>query len=111
MIDYYEIGQRIRKCRKAYGLSQEDLAEKVGISTTHMSHIETGNTKLSLPVLADLSAALNTSADEFLFGEVGRNREGSVQRIAELLDGCDPSEICIIEETVAALKAAFGKYH
>ena len=48
-MNYYEIGQRIRKFRKAYNLSQEQLAEMVGISTTHMSHIETGNTKLSLP--------------------------------------------------------------
>ena len=58
MISYYEIGQRVRKFRKAYGLSQEELAEKVGISTTHMSHIETGNTKLSLQVLVDLALAL-----------------------------------------------------
>ena len=47
-MDYYKIGQKIRKIRKAHGLSQEELAEKVNISTTHMSHIETGNTKLSL---------------------------------------------------------------
>ena len=46
-MDYYEIGQRIRKFRKAHDLSQEQLAEKVGISTTHMSHIETGNAKLA----------------------------------------------------------------
>ncbi|MGM9791503.1 MAG: helix-turn-helix domain-containing protein, partial [Candidatus Cryptobacteroides sp.] len=52
-MDYYKIGQKIRKIRKAHGLSQEELAEKVGISTTHMSHIETGNTKLSLPVFVD----------------------------------------------------------
>ena len=37
-VDYYEIGQRIRKIRKSRGLSQEQLAELVGISTTHMSH-------------------------------------------------------------------------
>ena len=47
-MDYYEIGQRIRRVRKAKGISQEQLAEMVGISVTHMSHIETGNTKLSL---------------------------------------------------------------
>lgn len=39
---YYEIGQRIRRYRKACGLSQEALAEKAGISATHMSHIEIG---------------------------------------------------------------------
>ena len=53
-MNYYEIGQKIRKIRKAHGLSQEQLAERINISTTHMSHIETGNTKLSLPVLRDM---------------------------------------------------------
>ncbi|MFR8230101.1 MAG: helix-turn-helix domain-containing protein [Anaeromassilibacillus sp.] len=38
------MGQRIRKYRKAQGLSQEQLAEQIGISATHMGHIETGNT-------------------------------------------------------------------
>ena len=47
MMDYYAIGQRIRKIRKAHKLSQETLSERIGISVTHMSHIETGNTKLS----------------------------------------------------------------
>ena len=58
-MDYYKIGQKIRKIRKAHGLSQEELADKVSISTTHMSHIETGNTKLSLPVFVDIAAILD----------------------------------------------------
>ncbi len=66
-LDYYAIGQRIRKYRKAHSLSQEDLAEKIGISTTHMSHIETGNTKLSLAVLAKLSSVLEVNTDDILF--------------------------------------------
>jgi len=33
-MNYYEIGQRIRKFRKAYNFSQEQLAEKVGISVS-----------------------------------------------------------------------------
>ena len=57
-MDYYAIGQRIRKIRKAHGISQEVLAEKANISVTHMSHIETGNTKLSLPVLVDIATTL-----------------------------------------------------
>ena len=66
-MDYYAIGQRIRKYRKAKGLSQEQLAEMVDISTTHMSHIETGNTKLSLQVFADLAEALQVSVDSLLY--------------------------------------------
>lgn len=40
---------------KAYNLSQEQLADKVKISTTHISHIETGNTKLCLAVLVKIA--------------------------------------------------------
>ena len=47
-MDYYKIGQRVRALRRGRDLSQEALAERVGISVTHMSHIETGNTRLSL---------------------------------------------------------------
>lgn len=64
---YYEIGQRIRRYRKACGLSQEALAEKAGISATHMSHIETGNTKLSLPVLVNIAEALSVQTDALLY--------------------------------------------
>lgn len=63
---YFEIGQRIRRYRKACGLSQEALAGRVGISVTHMSHIETGNTKLSLPVLARIAEELSVGTDALL---------------------------------------------
>ena len=54
-MDYTAIGKRIRAKRKQKDLSQEELAEMVNISTVHMSHIETGYTKLSLPVLVDIA--------------------------------------------------------
>ena len=64
-MDYYKIGQQIRKIRKACGMSQEELAEKVDISVTHMSHIETGNTKLSLAVFVDIAKALKVGPMTF----------------------------------------------
>lgn len=65
---YFEIGQRVRRYRKACGLSQKALAlaGRVGISVTHMSHIETGNTKLSLPVLTKIAEELSVSVDTLL---------------------------------------------
>lgn len=65
-MNYHEIGRRIRRYRKARGLSQEQLAEKIWISPTHMSHIETGSTKLSLPVFVDIAAALEVQKVETL---------------------------------------------
>ena len=67
-IDYRSIGQRIREYGKKARFSQEILAEKVGISTIHMSHIESGNAVYSLKVFITIVIILNASTDYLLFG-------------------------------------------
>ncbi len=109
-MDYYAIGQRIRKIRKAHNLSQEELAEKVGISTTHMSHIETGNTKLSLPVLVDLAAFLEVHTDELLYDATSVDRSEAVEEIIHILDSCNTQQIRIITDIVRAAKISLNKY-
>lgn len=109
-MDYYEIGQRIRKIRKAYGLSQEELAEKIGISTTHMSHIETGNTKLSLSVLVSIATILEVQTDDLLFEQASASRSSTLNEIASSLDKCSSQELKIIQDIVRAAKTALQKY-
>lgn len=109
-MDYYLIGQKIRKVRKSRGLSQEELSERVGISTTHMSHIETGNTKLSLPVLVGLALTLEVRTDELLFDESPAERTAAMDAITHVLEECDTQQIHIIEDVIKALKTAFDHH-
>lgn len=108
-MDYYTIGQRVRKFRRMNSLSQEALAEKVGISTTHMSHIETGNTKLSLAVLVKLSQALGVSTDSLLFGQSADGKSALLDKNLELLEGCSARELAIIQDIIKAAKASLSK--
>ena len=108
-MDYYAIGQKIRKIRKARGLSQEKLAEKVGISTTHMSHIETANTKMSLPTFAKLASVLEVQTDKLLYDNRSENRNASIAYITELLDDCTIQQVKIIEDIVKAVKESLNK--
>ena len=108
-MDYYAIGQKIRKIRKEQGLSQEKLAEKVGISTTHMSHIETANTKMSLPTFAKLASVLEVQTDELLYDNKSEDRSASIAYITELLDGCTIQQMQIIEDIVKAVKETLNK--
>ena len=101
-MDYYMIGQRVRKFRKAHSFSQEELAEKVGISTTHMSHIETGNTKLSLAVLVNLAFALNVSTDDILFDHPVINNSLLMDKALESLEKCTTQELKIILDLINA---------
>lgn len=110
MMDYYEIGQRIRKFRKARGLSQEQLAERVGISMTHMSHIETANTKLSLPVFVQLAEALEVQTDLLLYDQPPVCQDAVVRDIAGMLEECDGKQARIVREIVRTTLQAFKAY-
>ena len=109
-MDYYIIGQRIRKFIKAHSFSQEELAEKVGISTTHMSHIETGNTKLSLAVLVKTALALEVSTDDILFDQGTINRSNLTDQIMEVLDACTPQELIIMYDIIKATQISLSKH-
>lgn len=109
-MDYYAIGQRIRKFRKALGFSQEALAEKVNISTTHMSHIETGNTKLSLPVLVGLAQVLEVKTDDLLYDESPSSRSCSINGIMQILDSCTKQQLQIIEDILKAVQFSLNKH-
>ena len=47
------IGKRISLTRRAKGMTQENLAEKLGVSPKHISHIECGTSSLSLKSLIE----------------------------------------------------------
>lgn len=109
-MDYYKIGQTIRKFRKAHGLSQEELAERINISTTHMSHIETGNTKLSLPVFVDIAAALEVRTDELLDNTSSVTISTSLDEITAVLERCSAQEAKVIADVVRATKLSMDKH-
>ena len=61
ILKYRRLGLNIAYYRKACGLSQSKLAEKVNISRTHMSRIETADCAVSLDVLFDICDILNVT--------------------------------------------------
>lgn len=67
-LDYGKIGARIRQVRKARGWSQDNLAKKCGISMSFLGHIERGTRIMSLETFGSICEALETGADELLWG-------------------------------------------
>jgi transcriptional regulator with XRE-family HTH domain len=53
------VGARIRKARRAAGISQEDLAGEAGLDRSFVSGLERGEHNVSLLVLARLARVLN----------------------------------------------------
>ena len=103
-LDYKEIGKRVKIARIRADLTQEALAEKAGLSITHMSNIENGHSKLSLPMAVALANVLSVSVDEFLCDSVIHSKEVFSHEVQMLLEDCDDYEIRILTDLFKAAK-------
>ncbi len=58
------LGWKIQKLRRKMGLTQEELAEKLGISRVYMGYIEQGRENPSLRLLIKLSRKFGVKIEE-----------------------------------------------
>jgi len=65
------LGQRIKMRRQALKLTQQELAEALGLTPQHISAIEKGKRAPSLPSLAKLAEELGVTIDYLLTGKEG----------------------------------------
>ena len=65
-LDYKAIGERIKTARINKKFTQDKIAEMTELSNTHVSNIENGSTKVSLPTLVKIANLLEVSVDELL---------------------------------------------
>lgn len=103
-LDYPAIGRRIRRLRKAQGLTQQTLAEHAEQEPSNISHIERGATKLSLPTLVSIANALDVTTDELLCDSLAASGTVFQHEVVQLLADCSHTELKIITETIRALK-------
>ena len=103
-MDYFLLGQRIRAARLAAGMSQEQLAEMIGLTSQHISHVEVASTKISLPSLVKIANVLHTSIDKLLSDNVYDSKPYLLEDVQALFMDCDPDEIYIILQVADAIK-------
>ena len=63
------IGKFLQEVRKEKGLTQKDLAEKIGVSDKTISKWENGNSTPDTSMLLSISEALDVTVNEILSGE------------------------------------------
>jgi len=60
------ISKRIKKRRNDLGMTQEDLAEKVGVSRVYIGYVEQGRNTPSLEILEKIAKALKVRLSELV---------------------------------------------
>lgn len=106
MIDYNAIGKRIRKFREMKKRTQEWVAEHSELTPAHLSHIETGNTKVSLPSLLRIANALDVTLDDLVCDNLPHTKHVTLKEMDALLADCSDAEARALVMIAAAGKNA-----
>ena len=104
-VDYIKIGQRIRAARLKLGWQQAEVAFRAGLTTSHMSHIETGQTKVALPTIVKIANTLSVSVDELLCDSLEQVKPVYDKKIAD----CDAAELQAMLEIIHTTKTVIRK--
>lgn len=83
------LGQRIKEIRKKRQISQEALAEKIGISPKHLSKIEVGNSFPSLQTLEKISEILDCELKDFFDFDAYKNEDMSSNSLSKIYNNLD----------------------
>lgn len=87
------LGNTIRQARIDCKMTQEELAEAVQITPTHLKHIESEHRKPSVEVLFALASILHFSVDALLLPDTDREHTQKTHEILSLISACSTSEL------------------
>lgn len=108
-IDYASIGLRIKHYRVMRNLSQEQLADQVGMSYVYISYIETAKKRPSLEAVINIANALRVSSDELLVDNIAISKVKDSDFEYLLLD-CTPEEQAFLLKSLKAIRSILKDY-
>ena len=89
MVDI-RVGKRIKQCREEIGLTQSQLAEKIGISTKQMSAIERGAAFPHCENLIKLINELKIPSDAIFCDVVDKSRRYTISKLSAQIEELPP---------------------
>lgn len=81
----------------------------IRVSFSHMSNVETGNAKVSLPTLVDIANALQISIADLLCDNLYSAKDSYTRELVNLLADCGEGETRILVDLLFATKDSFRK--
>ncbi|WP_377158394.1 helix-turn-helix domain-containing protein [Roseateles sp. UC29_93] len=97
------LGRNIASRRKALGLTQADLAERLGVDTETLSRFERGKHAPSLMTLERLAAELLATCAELL-DEAPAAVTSEAHEMEALIGGLTQSDVAFIRRSLKALR-------
>ena len=102
-LDFSVIGSRLKKARKAKGMTQEELAEKLDVSIAFLSRIERGSSNINLKRLNEVCEILGVTEGEILNGVSSKSGAYLDKEFSELLKNCPNSKRKLIYDVAKVI--------
>ena len=103
-LDFKSIGKRIKIART--NMTQESVADKIGVTPQHVSNIETGNSSVSLTTLVAIANLLNVSVDELLCDTVLKSKAVFIKEADDIFKDCNEYEVRVLVDVLKATKSS-----
>lgn len=91
-MDYKHLGSRIREERQKLNLTQEKLAEGIGISDSYIGQIERGERSLTLDTLVRISKRLGVTLDFLLQDSIDIYDDNYFKQLSQVIHGRSPKQ-------------------
>jgi transcriptional regulator with XRE-family HTH domain len=95
--------QQLAALRKHRNLTQQALAERIGIHVVQLRRYEGGTSQPTLDVIRKIVTALNVSADLLLFGKEERGPDGDLRLQFEAISRFDADEKQVIRSLLEGM--------
>lgn len=108
-MDMVALGAKIRRLRKDLGLSQETLAERIGVSPVYICMVENGKRTMSLALLDRIANELETTISDLANTRRSTGGSSSVEKIAILFGDCSEYEEQVLLAMLVFMKSVLHR--
>jgi transcriptional regulator with XRE-family HTH domain len=98
-----DFAHRLATERKDKGLTQQALADRVGIHVSQLRRYEAGTNQPTLDVLRSIALALSVSIDTLVFADTERGPTDDLRLAFEATSTLDPEEQATIRQLIEAM--------
>ena len=103
MLLVMEFPERVTALRKERSLTQQALADRVGVHVLQIRRYEGGTSQPTLDVVRRLALALSVSADVLVFEKTERDPSEDLRLQFEAIDQLPPEEQAVVKEVLESL--------
>lgn len=95
--------KRVAQFRKDRNLTQQELADRVGVKVLQIRRYEAGSSQPTLEVIKNLAIALGVTTDALIFDSTDRSPDDALRLQFEALKGFSPEEKQVVKTVLESL--------